>query len=276
MTKEEYQQKIDNMFPKQHIQVINFNGILKPVVLRCGLCNSIFNMRADHIYKTHKDYLWIKCCQSKSQKLKEQCLAVKSNDIKIVSFSKYKQQRKITYQCLHCGKNTTKTLGEFLKNHTCYYCNRYTGKKSHEQFEQDLIGRGITALEQYDGAYNPIKFKCNSCGFIWKTKPHTILNGCGCPRCNRFSSKGEKRIADILTKMGIYFEPQKKFDWQSNSRSRYDFYIPSYNLILEFHGRQHYEEIDYFQESLQHRQSLDAIKKKEAKSHNIKVVEIPY
>ncbi|WP_324657521.1 zinc-ribbon domain-containing protein [Bacillus altitudinis] len=61
--------------------------------------------------------------------------------------------------------------------------------------------------------------------------------GTECPQC--LSSKGEKIIADYLTKNDIEFETQYRVIIGKTMRF-YDFYISDFKLFVEIHGRQHY------------------------------------
>jgi very-short-patch-repair endonuclease len=57
-------------------------------------------------------------------------------------------------------------------------------------------------------------------------------------------SCGEKLIALFLDKYGILYEREKSFKGCINPRTkaslRYDFFLPTYNLCIEFDGKQHF------------------------------------
>lgn len=79
-------------------------------------------------------------------------------------------------------------------------------------------------------------------GDFWVT-PNNHLKGRGCPACK--SSKGELAIKSILDKHNIkyiqeYIIPNQKY------RFYYDFYLPELNILIEFHGIQHYKYIPHF------------------------------
>lgn len=62
-------------------------------------------------------------------------------------------------------------------------------------------------------------------------------------------SKGEEKIAKILTKSKIYYEREKTFQDLKKGRYRFDFYIPSFRgrpCVIEFNGEQHYHFVSYF------------------------------
>ena len=54
-------------------------------------------------------------------------------------------------------------------------------------------------------------------------------------------------VEKILNELKIYYDKEKTFkDLKYKSKLRFDFYIPLYNLCIEFHGVQHYEFVEYF------------------------------
>ncbi len=87
-----------------------------------------------------------------------------------------------------------------------------------------------------------ITVRCEKHGtFTQRTNHH--LRGRGCPRC--VSSMGEKFTTIVLNKYKIQFIPEYKTE-DINKRYRYDFYLPEYNIYIEYHGRQHYEADEFF------------------------------
>jgi hypothetical protein len=59
-----------------------------------------------------------------------------------------------------------------------------------------------------------------------------------CPYCSDGVSYPERYVANLLRSINIRFDFQREFGW-SDGRF-YDFYIPSLNMIIETHGKQHY------------------------------------
>ena len=64
----------------------------------------------------------------------------------------------------------------------------------------------------------------------------------GCPNCNE--SKGEIKVRQILKDLNIKYTQQKTFyELKDISLLKCDLYLPQYNSIIEFNGRQHYEPV---------------------------------
>lgn len=69
------------------------------------------------------------------------------------------------------------------------------------------------------------------------------LRGQGCPACK--SSKGEQILDIIFKKHKIVIESQYNIP-EIVANYEIDFYLPEYRLLIEFHGKQHYEYIPFF------------------------------
>lgn len=73
--------------------------------------------------------------------------------------------------------------------------------------------------------------------------PHNHLKGTGCPICSE--SRGESTIRRVLLRENIKFEREYNLP-EVNLKLRCDFYLPEYDLLIEFHGQQHYDYIPFF------------------------------
>ena len=81
----------------------------------------------------------------------------------------------------------------------------------------------------------------------------------------------EKFMWNVLKELNIEFKTQlnkKDFDWCQNYK--YDFYIPSLNMVVETHGEQHYEVSGRSRRTLEEEQLNDRLKKELALNNNIK------
>lgn len=73
------------------------------------------------------------------------------------------------------------------------------------------------------------------------------LKGSGCPKCN--FSKGECEIKNILSKYGLNYIAEKRFSTCVSAKGkqlRFDFYLPEFDILVEYQGIQHYEPVAYF------------------------------
>ena len=92
-------------------------------------------------------------------------------------------------------------------------------------------------------------------------------------------SRGESRIQKFLKKNKIAFVPQKTFsDCKHLKVLPFDFYLPKYNLLIEFQGAQHYRPVEVFggKEAFIGQKHRDKIKKEFAKKNDIVLLAISY
>ena len=95
-------------------------------------------------------------------------------------------------------------------------------------------------------------------------------------------SEGENKIAKFLRDNNIKFYEEYSFPnlfGTGGGLLRYDFYLPKYNLIIEFNGLQHREFIQYFHKTHEEFERLkehDKRKRIYALEHNIDLLDIWY
>lgn len=111
-------------------------------------------------------------------------------------------------------------------------------------------------------------------------QPNSHLNGCGCPKCRQ--SHGERFITNYLNNNKINFTPQYSIeinkDINISGKANIDFYLPDYNLFIEYNGIQHYVERQAFGGKLEfeRQQKRDEYVRNYCKENNIRLLEIPY
>ena len=172
---------------------------------------------------------------------------------------------------------------EVLGGHGCNQCRidkmRNASKKDHQQYveELNLTNNNIMVVGEYVNARTHILHKCLLCGNEWDVTPDSLLRGTGCPKCK--TSLGEKKIAQLLEDNKIHYIRQYKFDDCKDIRSLpFDFYLPEYNLLIEYDGQQHFEPVDYFggEDDFKIIQLHDQIKTQYCKQNNICLLRISY
>lgn len=170
----------------------------------------------------------------------------------------------ITPMEFYCSKgHTWKTkLGNVTHNHQgCPYCSgRYfiVGESDlytvYPEIARLLLnpdeGRNMSKC-----CDKKASFKCPSCGAISEHMVSNVVKrGFSCPVCSDGISYPNKFTASMLSQLEVRFIHEFSFDEASY---RYDFYLPDYNIIIEMHGRQHYEEWNRSSRALQEEQLND-------------------
>lgn len=178
-----------------------------------------------------------------------------------------------------------KTHGDFrqppnthLNSNGCYKC----GKDGLKITQEDWIKRANEAHKNYYDysklSYvnnrEPVTITCPKHG-DFEQRASTHLRGSGCRKC--WISKGESRILEILEEEGVEFSREYTIPSVIN-KYRFDFYLPEYKLLIEYHGIQHYEPIDYFGgvDTLEYIQANDQNKRILAKASGHILLEIKY
>lgn len=204
-----------------------------------------------------------------------------------------------------------------IHNHKYDYTNTvYTNKRSkvkitcpvHGEFKQlannHLVGRGcqkcdhdnrkmsladfITrankkhnlkydySMTSYSNIRTSVEISCPKHG-IFIQVPNDHLKGSGCPICRE--SKGESEISKILKSLKVAFVRQKRFEYCKNiSQLPFDFYIPEWNICIEYDGIQHFKPIDWFgsEQYLKKVQKHDRIKTSFCNDNSIKLIRYSY
>lgn len=189
---------------------------------------------------------------------------------------------KIKYIHRTCGKVWKQTPSEVLNGYRCNHCfgNKKLTQKEFENRVFEQRGNEYTVIGKYVNFNSKVKMKHNKCGMVWDIKPNYFLGKeSGCPKCNQ--SKGEFRIEKYLIENNIAFVPQKTYPDLVGIRNlplSYDFYLPKFNLLIEFQGQQHEYAVDWFggKEKFERQKKIDRLKKDYAKLHNIELLEIWY
>ena len=125
------------------------------------------------------------------------------------------------------------------------------------------------------GSGKTYEWKCPSCGKRFNKRILDVTQwGMSCDLCSSGFSKNERLVSIILTKINENYITQKEFsDCRIKQPLPFDFYLPQYNMVIETHGKQHYEEIKFYKTN-EHTLKSDRIKKKYCKDNNIQYCEI--
>ena len=203
---------------------------------------------------------------------------------KIIVLEKYIDMKTpILHRCLIHNREWLTTPSSTLQGCGCLQCKTDKLRDYHLKTNEEYICQlnemnpNIVALETYRGAKTPLLHRCLIDGNEWYASPSSTLLGYGCPQCHE--SKGENQIRAWLNSHNIVYETQKRFkDCVDIKPLPFDFYLPNYNILIEYDGKQHFEPIEYFggQESFEYTVKHDKIKSEYCKNNGISLLRIPY
>ena len=206
----------------------------------------------DNVYKNNKTKIRVLCIQKDEEGNEHGKFWIRPNDL-------------ITgYGCPLCAGKMKKTTEQFIKE----------AKRVHK-------GKYDYSLTEYKDIFTKVCIICherdkygNEHGKFWQCASNH-LNGCGCPNCNiGKKSKKEVELYKILCDKGLKVEKQKTFEWLKYKRNLFlDFYLPDYNIGIEYQGEQHFISVEKFggYEDFTLRQKRDETKKKLCEEHGLKM-----
>lgn len=188
-----------------------------------------------------------------------------------------------------CKKHGVQTmiLDNLIHGHKCIYCSyeeRGNNLKHSIEYVEYVIesynnNKLLNPDEYVNALEKNLKILCGSCGntYITSFDAYTAKGKqkIKCFSCSCKESKGECRIREFLIDNEIDFEQEKTFDdCRDINRLPFDFYLPKYNLIIEFDGQHHFHEIGFGNHESTKRH--DKIKNQYCKDNNIGLLRIPY
>ena len=174
-----------------------------------------------------------------------------------------------------------------LQGHGCPDCGKQSTKILNKLSQTEFIDKLQVifnncnydfSLTIYKGSNQFVDIICPKHG-IFKKLAHSLLyRQSGCPYCSM--SAGELKIRNLLIEKNISFKYQHHFKNCRGTRNTmpFDFYLPDYNMCIEFDGKQHYESVSIFggEKAFKEIQTSDRIKDKYCKRVGIKLLRIPY
>ena len=226
----------------------------------CPKCKKIqlddFLNRANNMHKNYYDYSLIKEIKNNKQKVKIICPKHGIFEQRIDGHLK-------GIGCKKCADESY-IIGpyKFIENSNITHRNKYN---------YSLI------FDDYINQHSKIKIICPMHGIFEQSACNHSSMGNGCPICK--ISNGEIIIRDILIKNDILIKEQKYFkDCIYKKYLFFDFYLPEYNICIEYDGEQHFKSVEYFggEKTFEENKIRDNIKNEYCKNNNIHLIRISY
>lgn len=166
-----------------------------------------------------------------------------------------------------CGKDYY-ARRDWLVEGRVISCGCYNKEKDTKDITNQRFGRLVALYPTKKRTSNRrIIWHCLcDCGNYVDVSSDSLKKGnttsCGC-----IVSKGEELLKNIFNELNIKFIPQYTFEDcinpQTNAKLKFDFYLPEYNILIEYDGAQHYKVSGKWndtKEKLQERQYRDELK----------------
>ena len=196
------------------------------------------------------------------------------------------KSKRLWYCECDCGGNSWTTVDCLISGHT-KSCGCHMREKSKEVHTKDitdfrsgkLVAKYNTGKQDSKGNYYwYCECDCGGHKEVIATRiVGKVITSCGCEK-----STGETKVKQVLEKISVSFTREWVFEDcinpKTDTKLRFDFYLPSYNTCIEYDGIQHFKEKSTWaeKEGLEDIQYRDLVKTNYCSHNNINLVRIPY
>ena len=275
-TQAEFLKEVEEIFGDEYIVLGEYINNKTPIKIKHTKCNNEFDKIPKDMIGKHSGCPY---CNGNKNKLYNEKWVKNNTNYPYEYISGYtKMSEKCKFYCHNCGEYFFQSPKRLLiqKIYGCGCCP--TKRKTHESFlkelGEDFLER-YSVNEKYINADTKISFTHLECGTEFKIEPEKLLHRYHkeyCPICYYKKSKGEVIINAYLVKNKIKYI--KEYSFKELPNRRFDFYLPEYNVCIEYDGKQHFEKNSFFKdENLQDR---DNEKNAFCIKNNITLFRIPY
>ena len=236
----------------------HYEGTYEPLRFRCK-CGKEFTAPWNHF--SHGQTCCIDCATEQRLAKRRKPLSTIKAELSAAGYEyisgEYKNHKSlITFRC-RCGHPRTMTYMNIFQEGFTGLCNNCAAPRQHgsnrltiEMVRELSVARGLELLSTtYENAKEKLWFRCE-CGEEFETSWDTVFskNKVRCDKCSWKISTGERTILQWLDNNGIVYEREKTFPGlvgPTGRKFRFDFFIPSNNLCIEFDGPQHFKPTNY-------------------------------
>jgi hypothetical protein len=277
---------------------INYVNIYTKVCIICKKHGEFWQRPCIHLHskigciKCSYEYLVKKFLLGKEKFIKES-IKVHGNKYNYDDVNYKGNKIKVLIKCKKHNHIFKQTPNHHLRGQKCLYCAKEESaekisSKKREIFEErakKIHGDIYKYIEKYKGCNKKINIFCTKCNTIFKQTPtqHLIGNGCS----NHQKSKGQDTIINYFKNNNINFESEymfKNLTGLGKGKLRFDFYLPDYNILIEYDGRQHKSNTKSFIskkyilsiEEINKLKMHDEMKNKYCIDNNIPLIRIPH
>ena len=193
--------------------------------------------------------------------------------------------KNLVIKCGSCGKIFISSLATIdAGSGACRECGNKKISQALKISSSEIIKelekypeREILNIDEYVGVNRRnLQVRCTECGDIFNSSLSSYLhkNLTRCKKCVAKMSYGEYYIYNYLLNENICFVSQKRFkDCKDKKPLPFDFYLPDYNLCIEFDGIQHSRPVRGYK-AFEKTNKHDKIKDEYCKTHNIHLLRI--
>ena len=185
--------------------------------------------------------------------------------------------KKVKIICKKQNKIFEQTPHDHLSGQGCGFCKSQTTSEFIIKSKNVHGDKYNYNLVDYIKSNIKVNIFCNKHNKIFNQTPANHISGQGCPMCRE--SKGEREISYFLTNKNIEYIKQYKFnECKYKYKLPFDFYLPKYNICIEYDGEHHFKNVEYWggEENFKKIKMYDSIKTNYCKNNNITLLRINY
>lgn len=288
LTQEEFIRKCKDIHPEYLYEKSIYNGANNPVTVTCPI-------HGDFQTRPNRFIMGAKCgcpkCNTGFIKYlsPEQFLSRCKEHFPNYDYSKavFKgEYDKIVVTCPKHNYTWSVITKSLMTGHGCPICGKEHSQEKQSLTTQEFIEKAKQVHDdRYDYSkvdyYNittPVTIICPIHGEFKQSPSSHLYQKSGCPKCKQ--SKGEREVEQFLKENKITFIYQYSIKYSLNKKGKtyIDFYLPDYNIFIEYNGMQHYIPIKHFGGELKFYEQVqrDSYVRNYCKENNIKLIEIKY
>ena len=200
--------------------------------------------------------------------------AIKKNG-KCLSDTYINNKTKLEWKCNICSNTWSMSFKPILiLGNWCPYCAGRYNNNIHKVRKLAIERGGRCLSAKYKNNKTNLIWQCGKCKHMWEARLDRIKSGTWCPNCR--ISHGERKIAKYLDSHKIKYKREYKLNYKN---MRFDFYLPKYNMAIEYDGVQHFSIYGRYTpniETLLKRQRFDIDKTLYCVKNSIRFVRIHY
>lgn len=244
-TPEEFKKEVYDIVGDEYTILTDYELSSKHIQMQHMVCGHTYSVRPNLFLKGRR------CPKCKGNNAKRKTTEMFKSEVRRLVGDEYtvmgqyvNRATKVEMRHNKCGRVYEVEPGNFLYRSRCIECYYAQLRLTTEEFEDRLLealGKEYLLESEYKGMYEIVKIRHLACGNSYKSKPNDIIfKHSGCKTCSQ--STGEGYVSSYLSEKGIKFEHQKTFpDLKNVSYLSYDFYLPDYDVVIEYQGEQHFK-----------------------------------
>lgn len=169
-------------------------------------------------------------------------LAAKNSSVEAIG-EYYSVAEKMTFRCKTCGYIWEAKPNHILAGHGCPVCGG-SKKKQHNQFisEYKTVNPYIQILGHYTNAHAKLLCRCLLCENEWYASPDKLLQGTGCPQCDKRNKTSFPEQAIFYYIKAVFSDAINRYH-DEKEISEIDVFIPSLRIGIEYDGAYYHHNI---------------------------------